>query len=223
MNLRSIDRVRSYLAGTLSPADREAFLDQASRDSTLRQLLLEAHRQQRPAEQWPDVPPEVRAALLAKGRDEARKLERRRLIQRAALAATVLLGCGLVAWWSLRPPTQSPGEVLRTGPGSLEGELELLLPGPELPLPGSSLELSWQPLKRARAYTVFLLDERGDILRRERVGEPPHRLELEAEGRALGGRAFGERLCWYVVAELDDGGTLASAVRCGTLAAPGEP
>lgn len=223
MNPRSIDRVASYLAGTLSPADREAFLEQASWDSTLRRLLLEAHRRQRPVEQWADVPPEVREVLLAKGRDEARKLERRRLIQRAALAATVVLGCGLAAWWSLRPPIRSPGEVLRTAPGSLEGELELLLPGPELPLLGSSLELSWRPLTRARAYTVFLLDERADILRRERVSEPLHRFDLEAEERALGGRAFGERLCWYVVAELDDGAKLASAVRCGTLAAPGEP
>jgi hypothetical protein len=72
---------------------------------------------------------------------------------------------------------------------------------------------SWRggPVAGATGYEVFLLDARGDIQAMIEVAEPRHRLVIRDSDAAS---PF-ER-CWYVVAELADGGRLTSEAQCWT-------
>lgn len=215
------ESIERYLNGTLSPAEREAFEEQASRDPRLRRSLVERHRERAAAPEWSDLPAEVRARVLDMGarqagapaRNAARGATMRRTAFTAGLAAALAGVLGLGLWWVTRPPTVDPklDETLREAPGIEAGSVELLSPPPESRLAGPALELAWREVPGATGYSVFLLDERGDIRSQALVTRPSCRFDLAAVSAGTAGE-----LCWYVTAELADGGSLTSEVRCGT-------
>ena len=213
------ETIERYLDGALSPAERQAFEEQAGRDPGLRRNLVELRRERAAAPEWADLPAEVRARVLEMGARQAGAVARGAAWRRTALAAGLAAVLGLGAWWALRPPAipdPALDEVLREAPGAEAGSVELRSPPAGASLAGPALELAWRAVPGATGYTVFLLDERGDIRARERVSEPAWRLDLASLALDAGGE-----LCWYVTAELADGGSLTSEVRCGTPAPAG--
>jgi len=124
-----------------------------------------------------------------------------------ALAAAAALAAVLGIVWML--PHIDPGILDPGSPSVLRGDEQsgFTLDGPDsIRLPGERIVLSWQTVEGAGQYFVRILDVDMTTLHTASVDAPRFDFPTDSLERI----SDGERLYWFVIAELEDGTRLRS-------------
>jgi Putative zinc-finger len=213
------ETLNSFLSGGLTPAGREGVEAHLSLCRRCRLRAVNLYADARESDEMHRAPRGLkREALRIPGRGQtawARWLltARRYAAPALAAAAVVLVSVGGLAVWQARQDAGRPvGERVREGGATSAAAPRLLSPGGGARVSPDEIEFRWTQAPGARDYTLFLLDERGEVVLKQQTAEERLVLSARASRLAAGGQYF-----WYVEARFTDGTAAETAVSKFTL------